>query len=75
MIVMVVYVLLVAVGEVAAFFIAQAFDAMVPPAWSMIFYMVLFFGVIWAMWPVAVWITERWFVKPETTARSAEVAR
>ena len=65
MIVMIVYVLLVAVGEVAAFFIAQAFDALVPAAWSMVFYMALFFGVIGVMWPVAVRMTEKWFVKPE----------
>jgi hypothetical protein len=68
MIVMIIYVLLVAVGEVIAFFVAQVFDSMVPSAWSMIFYMTLFFGVIAAMWPVAVWITERWFV----TAQAAE---
>jgi hypothetical protein len=65
MIVMIVYVLLVAIGEVLAFFIARAFDSVVPSAWSMIFYMTLFFGVIWGVWPVAVWITERWFVRAE----------
>jgi hypothetical protein len=65
MIVMIVYVLLVAIGEVFAFFIARAFDSVVPSAWSMIFYMTLFFGVIWGVWPVAVWITERWFVSAE----------
>ncbi len=51
MTVIIVYVLLVGLGEVVAFFVAQAFDAMVPAAWSMIFYMALFFGVIWGMWP------------------------
>lgn len=65
MIVMIIYVLLVAVGEVFAFFVAQVFDGLVPTAWSMIFYMSLFFGVIWAMWPASVWVTEKWFVKPE----------
>ena len=65
MIVMIVCVLLVAVGEVAAFFVARAFDSLVPAAWSMIFYMALFFGVIWGAWPIAVRITEKWFVSPE----------
>ena len=31
----------------------------------MVFYMALFFGVIWAAWPIAVLITEKWLVKPE----------
>ena len=65
MLAIIIYVLLVVIGEVAAFFVAQAFDALVPPAWSMVFYMVLFFGVIACMWPVAVWVTEKWFVKPQ----------
>lgn len=66
MIVMIVYVLLVVAGQFIAFFVGQAFDALVPASWSMVFYMGLFFGVIWAMWPVAVWVTEKWFVKPQT---------
>ena len=65
MIVMIVYVLLVGAGEVLAFFVAQAFDNFVPTAWSMIFYMTLFFGVIWAMWPASVFVTEKWLVSPE----------
>lgn len=65
MVVMIVYVVLVAIGEFAAFFIAQFFDAMIPAAWSMIFFMALFFSVIALMWPVAVWMTERWFVRAE----------
>ena len=63
MIVMIVYVVLVAVGELLAFFVGQAFDSMVPSAWSMVFYMALFFGVIWAAWPIAVLVTEKWLVK------------
>lgn len=74
MVVMVVYVLLVFVGELVAFLIARAFDSLVSDAWSMIFFMTLFFGVIAFMWPVAVWITEKWFVKPEGTVRNT-VAR
>ena len=65
MTVIIVYVLLVAIGEVIAFFLAQAFDTMVPAAWSMIFYMALFFGVIWGAWPIAVAITEKWLVRSE----------
>ena len=68
MTVLIVYVLLVALGEVLAFFVAQAFDALVPAAWSMIFYMALFFGVIWGAWPLAVFVTEKWLVKSETPA-------
>jgi hypothetical protein len=63
MIVMIVYVLLVVAGEVLAFFIANALDSFVPAAWSMIFYMALFFGVIWGAWPLAVYVTEKWFVR------------
>lgn len=72
MIVMIVYVLLVAVGEVLAFFIAQAFDTLVPSAWSMIFYMALFFGVIWAAWPLAVFFTEKWLIKSDAPDRTAK---
>ena len=68
MTVIIVYIAVVAIGEVAAFFLAQAFDAMVPAAWSMIFYMALFFGVIWGAWPIAVFITEKWLIKPEVPA-------
>jgi hypothetical protein len=74
MIVMIVYIVLVAIGEVLAFFVAQAFDTLVPAAWSMIFYMGLFFGVIWAAWPLAVFITEKWFVTPEAVSRQAKRA-
>ena len=65
MIAIIIYVLLVAVGQVVAFFVGQVIDSMIPPAWSLVVAMVLFFGVIAAMWPAAVWITEKWFVKPE----------
>ena len=74
MTVLIVYVLLVAVGQVLAFFLAQALDALVPAAWSMIFYMALFFGVIWAAWPLAVFVTEKWLVKPEVPGREAKRA-
>ena len=72
MVVMIVYVLLVMAGEVAAFFVANALDSFVPAAWSMIFYMALFFGVIWGAWPIAVYVTEKWLVSgaaPQGEAR------
>ena len=74
MTVIVVYVLLVAIGEVAAFFVAQGFDALVPAAWSMIFYMGLFFGVIWGAWPLAVRVTEKWLVRSDAPGREAKRA-
>lgn len=70
MLVMIVYVVLVLLGQVVVFFVAQAFDAFVPAAWSMVFYMALFFGVIWAMWPVAVRVTEKWLMKPPHAAKA-----
>jgi hypothetical protein len=63
MTVILVYLALVVAGEVVVFFVAQAFDAMVPAAWSMVFYMALFFGVIWGAWPIAVSTTEKWLMK------------
>jgi hypothetical protein len=65
MIVMIVYVVLVAIGEVAAFFVCQVLDTFIPAAWSMLVYMGMFFGVIWAVWPVSVFVTEKWFVRQE----------
>ena len=62
MIVMIVYVLLVAAGEVLAFGVSLMLDNFIPAGWSMIVAMGLFFGVIWAMWPLAVYVTEKWLV-------------
>jgi hypothetical protein len=69
-----VYVALVLAGEVVAYFIAQAFDVVVPVAWSMIFYMSLFFGVIYGMWPVAVRITEK-YLMGESEAPAGQARR
>lgn len=63
MIVMIVYVLLVVAGQVLAFLLGTVVDRMVPSGWSMIAYMGLFFSVLGIAWPIAVFITERWFVK------------
>jgi hypothetical protein len=62
MILMFVYVGLVAVGEVLAFIICQLFDQVIPSAWSMVVYMIVFFGVLWAAWPLSVSVTEKWIV-------------
>ena len=61
MILIVVYVVLVAIGEVIAFGIGAMLDGLFP-TWSMIIYMALFFGVIWGVWPLAVFVTEKWIV-------------
>ncbi len=68
MTVMVVYVLLVVVGEVIGFFIGGAIDRVVPGNWSMIAYMAVFFGIIFGMWPVAVHITEKYLIKTAPTS-------
>ena len=68
MILMFVYVALVAVGEVLAFIVCQIFDQTIPAAWSMIVYMLVFFGVLWAAWPLSVFVTEKWVV-PQRAAR------
>jgi F0F1-type ATP synthase assembly protein I len=62
MIVMIVYVLLVVAGEVVAIGLGSMLDQYVASGWSMIVAMALFFGVIAMMWPLAVFITERWLV-------------
>jgi hypothetical protein len=59
--VMIVYVLLVFVAEVAAFGVGTVLDRVVP-AFSMILYMVLFFGILAVCWPIAVMITEKWLM-------------
>jgi len=72
MTVIIVYIAVVAIGQVLAFFFAQAVDTIVPAAWSMIFYMALFFGVIWGAWPVAVFFTEKWLIKSDAPDRTAK---
>jgi hypothetical protein len=65
MVIMIVYVLLATVGEVVAVSLGMLLDNVVPDGWNMIVAMALFFGVIFAMWPVAVFVTERWFMSPD----------
>jgi hypothetical protein len=68
MTVLVVYVLLVAVFEVFVVILGIAVDSIVPAGWNVVTAMVMFFAVIWGMWPVSVYITERWFDRPEKSA-------
>jgi hypothetical protein len=60
MVVIAIYVLLVAVGQVVAVTLGIYLDKTVPAGWSIILAMGLFFGVFAVMWPVAVFVTERW---------------
>jgi hypothetical protein len=68
MILIVVYVALVVICEFLAFLLGAALDQFLPSTWSMLVYMGMFFGVLWAAWPVAVFGTERWLV-PRTAGR------
>ena len=61
----VIYLALVAAGEVIAFAIGRVFESSMP-GFSMLFFMALFFGVLWAAWPIAVIVAER--VMPERDA-------
>jgi hypothetical protein len=61
MTVLVIYVLLVAVFEMMVFLVGIAADAIIPSGWNLMLAMGMFLGVLWVMWPVAVYITERWF--------------
>jgi hypothetical protein len=61
MTVLTIYVLLVAIFEVVIVMVGLAVDTVVPPGWNVMTAVMMFFAVIWGMWPVAVYITERWF--------------
>jgi cation transporter-like permease len=62
----VIYLVAVAIGEVAAFFIGRIVEQ-VMPQFSMLIYMGLFFGVLWLAWPLSVMMAER--LMPEGDAR------
>ncbi len=70
MTVLIIYVLLVAAFETAVFAVGIAVDSMIPTGWNVIVAMIMFFGVLWLMWPVAVFITERWFVGSKDDSRA-----
>jgi len=61
MTVMLVYLVLVMIGEVFAFLIGTVLDKMFP-ALSMILFMALFFGILALAWPISVRITEKWLM-------------
>jgi hypothetical protein len=63
MLAIIVYVAIVAIGEIVVFGIGVIVDELVSDSWSMIIYMAMFFGVIWGAWPPAVYITERWLMR------------
>ncbi|MBN9051444.1 MAG: hypothetical protein J0H78_18460 [Rhizobiales bacterium] len=66
---MVVYALLVIVGEIAAVELGLYLDAVVP-SFSLPIALALFFSVLVVMWPAAVFITERWLM-----GKGADAAR
>jgi hypothetical protein len=65
MTVLVVYTVLVAIFETIICFVGIAIDAIVPSGWNLIIAMVMFFAVLAVMWPVSVFITERWLMPAE----------
>lgn len=70
MTVLIIYVLLVAVFEAVVFVAGIALDSVVPAGWNMIVAMAMFFSVLWIMWPIAVFITERWFGQASRDSRA-----
>jgi hypothetical protein len=56
---LVIYCVVVLVGEVLAYGLGRLIED-IYPSWSMLIYMAMFFGVLWAGWPFSVQLTERW---------------
>jgi antibiotic biosynthesis monooxygenase (ABM) superfamily enzyme len=71
---LVVYVILVAIAETTVFAVGIALDSIVPAGWNLILAMVMFFGVIWVMWPISVFVTERWLM-PAMSRRDGRSAK
>lgn len=67
---MLVYVLLVIVGEIAAVELGLYLDSVVP-TFSLPIALALFFSVLVVMWPLAVFITERWLMPKDAGAAKA----
>jgi hypothetical protein len=65
----VIYIVLVVVGEVAAFAVGRLFEETLPGL-SMLFYMGLFFGVLWLAWPLAVVLVDRWMPERDVSTRA-----
>ncbi len=70
MAVLVIYVLLVALFETIIFMAGIALDTVIPAGWNIIVAMAMFFGVLWAVWPLAVFVTERFFVGEKADSRA-----
>jgi hypothetical protein len=75
MTVLVIYVLLVAIFEVVIVMVGLAVDSVVPAGWNVMVAVSMFFAVIWVMWPVAVYITERWFDRSSKSAAQVQTSR
>jgi hypothetical protein len=54
-----IYLVIITVGEVIAFGLGRIVED-IYPAFSMVLYMAMFFGVLWGGWPIAVDLTGRW---------------
>jgi hypothetical protein len=54
-----IYLVIITIGEVIAFGLGRIVED-IYPAFSMVLYMAMFFGVLWGGWPIAVQLTERW---------------
>jgi hypothetical protein len=75
MAVLIIYVLLVILSETIIIMVGLAADSVVPAGWNVILAMAMFFGAIGAMWPIAVFITERWFSRKEKSAAGMQAWR
>jgi hypothetical protein len=75
MTVLIIYVLLVAIFEVVIVMVGLAVDSVVPPGWNVMVAVTMFFAVIWGMWPVAVYITERWFDRSAKSGIQVQTSR
>ena len=64
----VIYLVLVAIGEVMAFAIGRVFESSLPGL-SMLFFMALFFGVLWVAWPISVAVAERFMPEHDAASR------
>ncbi len=67
---MVVYALLVILGEIAAVELGLYLDGVLPSL-SLPIALALFFSVLVVMWPIAVFVTERWLLGKESDAAKA----
>ena len=67
---LVIYIVVIAIGEVIAYGLGRMVEG-IYPSFSMLIYMGMFFGVLWGGWPLAVQLTERWWDRETRPARKA----